>query len=216
VSGNISKSKVLCYKQCPLKYKFCHIDKIPKPKPKAMERGIKVHEFMEDVFDKKFEECKNYDLILKEKLVDNINNFVSKIEEKPIMQEVKLLDDENKITGILDVVFTENGKTILLDYKTGKYKPLFEFEYELALYVHLLEKTKNIKADYWGIFFIDAGEVLIGKVDKNAVENAVVETKEIAELIKKGVFNKKENMFCNWCEYQEECKNEKDCSSSRA
>ena len=53
---SFSYSRWSCWDECPAKYKYKHIDKLPEPKSKAMEKGIEVHRQVAEYIEGKTDE----------------------------------------------------------------------------------------------------------------------------------------------------------------
>jgi len=86
----------------------------------ASNLGTKVHQYIENYFNKKYNEIPN-DL----EIVDRINKF-NILYAKHLYKlnyiggEIKIFSINKKIAGTIDGLFLYKGKIIILDYKTNK------------------------------------------------------------------------------------------------
>ena len=135
----LSKSKVNTYLKCPLEFKFQYIDEIEVPQNKYMALGSDVH-LIAEKFSEKFgdelddvnienellriahEEDIGYDVA---EHIDNLGSFFREVfvenDYKLFCQEEYLLDEENRFSGICDIILEdENGELVVIDYKTSK------------------------------------------------------------------------------------------------
>lgn len=125
-------SKWRDFEQCPAMYYAKHISKEWKEAPNdAMERGSAVH--------KRFEEAVNYELQLPEELA-RFQPFVDgcvqlKAQGASVVPEFKMgmridftrcdyfRDEKLRIRAAFDLYVEQKRSVMLVDYKTGKFKP---------------------------------------------------------------------------------------------
>lgn len=207
----LSKSRVLLYKQCPLKYKFRYVDKIPTPTPDVLLRGIRGHELVEDFFNyptveeaiKNVKSHKHFAEFMEK--VPHIVEFAKKAEKPPTHRELKITDPEEKIIGIVDAVFEYGKQAVVVDYKTGKFNFLDKYRLELAIYTHLVRKELGVEPTHWGIFFIDQGHFSVEPIKQEEIDKAL----ELVKKTRKGIlaekFPKQINPYCKWCEFKDIC-----------
>ena len=124
----LSKSKVNTYLKCPLEFKFQYIDEIEMPSNKYMALGSDVH-LIAEKFSEKFEDDLD-DVDIENELlkiveeedigydltdhIDNLGSFFKRAfvdnDYKLFCQEEYLLDEENRFSGICDIILEdENG-----------------------------------------------------------------------------------------------------------
>lgn len=210
----LSKSSINLYLQCPFKWKRCYIDEVKSIPSPQQERGIRIHEKIEKFYKniKEDDELKTF-ISFELKRLKKLK-AEGKLEDRyiyPLFQELKLENEELGLKGIIDVVFlnSTDDELVVLDYKTGKYKPetLSDYRLELAVYKELLEKSglTDAKVKYWGIHFVDADVLFFEEVKEEYVKDMY----ETVELVREGIENKYfdpcPNEYCHWCQFKKEC-----------
>ena len=171
----ISKSSLNCFIQCPKKYYFLHIEKIPTEQTSAMERGIDVHQFCYDFYDNvkiengnlkiDFDWISGSFLSVTEISKPYIGNFLDfekkrwetckdrKNPEKfffPIFREERFENPKLEILAIVDRIDQKfNQNYTIVEYKTEKYDmkawKLTEFRRELWFEKLVAEGTEQFK-----------------------------------------------------------------------
>ena len=210
----LSKSSINLYLQCPYKWKKSHIDNVEVIPSPAMLRGTKIHNKIENYYKNPTPDNDLKNLIEFDKRRANDmrkqgiepDKFI-----KPLFQELKLSSDKLNLKGILDAVFInpEDGKLIVIDWKTGKYNKdnLNDYRLELAIYKLLLEDSEFVDKEvgYWGIYFIDADKLFFEPVSQKC-ENEVLNTiMEVRRGIEMESFHPKRNMWCKYCQFKGVC-----------
>lgn len=221
----ISKSKVLCYVDCPRLFKFKYILKLPEQVHPAAAIGKTIHSVAEtfyrrvDMFANKDEIGKVIkDLIPdqpceKTKLyADNFHTLIMQgIEEhgeirKPIHTEVVV--EHDGIKGIIDRIDQlPDGAYAIIDYKTGAPKNIKHYMYELSLYAWLAWKCLGIKATKVGIAKLkNKGKILeLFDVTEDDMKKAVALTHEVRAKIEAEEFDMKKGQTCYWCPHKDLC-----------
>jgi hypothetical protein len=128
----------------------------------------------------------------------DINQF------KPLYQELYIEDSELMLRGFIDAVFKDKKGIIIIDWKTGKYRPydLDKYRFELAVYKELFERKYKKKVTSWGIFFVDAGKLFLEGVKEEHVNLMYSTLKRVRQEMGSGKYDKKYSYFCNMCEYK--------------
>jgi len=221
----ISKSKVLCYVDCPRLYKFKYILKLPEQEHPAAGIGKTIHTMAENFYKKanansNREECFE---IIKSLLPDSPcekTKFYAKNFHTLIMQEieehgeikkpayVEVTVEHEGIKGIVDKVIKFNDGTYgVADYKTGSPKNIKHYMYELSLYAWLIEKTKGIKVTKVAVDKLkNKGKIHEWyPVTQNDMRKAVALTRKVEALIKAGEFDMKKGQTCYWCPHKDLC-----------
>lgn len=191
----MSKSRMTTYERCPYAYNFSYIDRI-KGGNMYTEIGNEVHEFIEDVFKvvKPNIDTQKIDNIGKLSLTPNLSykknvllleanrwRNICQLEAgpiqkkeyfKPVYEEEKMYDNENKLVGIVDRVhkchigdafapdtkkFPEfkDGDLVIVENKTGAYtkKKAVSYEEELLWYRMLIRASKGVDIRWGAIYF---------------------------------------------------------------
>jgi len=240
----LSKSKILTYLNCPRQFKYAYIDKEPRPEPEEdspLRIGLDVHSMFEMYYnDPKAAELEPpyesamFSILHKYpgyyKYINFIENFVdfnmTLIKESgvpgylPKATELKLFDKDLNFVGIIDCVFETPSGIVILDFKTGKPKPITEYRIELLLYSILYSKQTGEDVDYVGIFFPRTGTIRMAKIVKpteNPPEKGAFFTideefealstiDEIRRRISMEHFVPSPSFLCNFCDYEDLCK----------
>ena len=204
----LSKSKVNTYLKCPLEFKFQYIDEIEVPENKYMALGSDVH-LIADKFSQKFgdalddvdisnellkiahEEDIGYDLT---DHIDNLSSFFREVfvenDYKLFCQEEYLLDEENRFSGICDIILEdENGDLVVVDYKTSKSSSFSKYRLELCYYKLLVENVCG-KSKY---------------LNDEEINEAVDTLHHVRNEINKGNFPARRQFLCRYCTYKDIC-----------
>lgn len=194
------------YAQCPAKYKYQKIDKLPEPKSQAMERGNAIHK-----------KCENYLTGITAALPTEAKHFAAQ------MQQLKTLDPfvEQKwgftkdwrptswtgsatwYRGIVDAGVLYPDRTAdIVDFKTGKLYETNEDQIELfALSVMLrYPEITHVTARLW---YLDSGDEIIREhsaSDKEALRKDW--EKRVGPMFADTIFAPKPNKFCDWCHFR--------------
>ena len=217
----LSKSQINTYLSCPYKWKRFYIDKIKSKGSTAMIRGIKIHKNVEKFYDN-VEIVNNYIQYkqkygVPKKFIEFENNRLKSCGKdidkyfKPLFQELKVHSEEMGMRGFIDAVYLnpKDDGLIIIDYKTGRYYPekYDDYRFELAIYKELLEKSGKIdcKVKYWGIIFLDQNKLFFEEVGNNSIEKAKKLVREARKGMSEGVYPKKLNEYCKWCQFRGEC-----------
>lgn len=214
--NTFSFSKISTYKECPLKYKYRYIDKLPSKPSIHLIKGSKVHKLLE-----------NYENITPGEYFDVVRNFAEselgqEILSKPSIREHKIkLDarlrandelkkDETRFIGFIDRINVHDGVD-LIDFKTGKYKePKYQDFEQLILYsLYMFDK-----------FDIDEIKLRFVYVEHN-IENTLIFKRESADFYRTQLkadiekiendteFKKCPGPLCPWCDYRDLCNSTK-------
>ncbi len=221
----LSKSQINLFMQCPYRWKLKYIDGIKQKPSGAMYRGSQVHEQIEN-FYKDIEVDKNFNIKKKvspelqkflnfeQKRIHDCKDKTGKFDMKyflPVAQELAVQDKTQKLRGFIDAVYInpEDDGLIIIDWKTGKYRPdyLHEYRFELAMYKELLEKSKKIdgKVMYWGIYFVDADKLFFEKVSERSIKAMYKKVERAREGMDSGNYPCKSGILCKWCDFNDIC-----------
>jgi putative RecB family exonuclease len=263
-----SPSSILVYKQCPRKYFYKYIARMPSPKTIHLVRGSIAHKVMEDVYDigsripldsipddsflvtirmvlqelfRKEWELKADELAELglpaselEAYYDEtrvmINNFFHYLADRmrPLLakgvpakdaflqvkpqREVELHSKAHHVRGYADAIQIEDGKTVIIDYKTSKKCDISaDYRLQLGIYCMIYEELERLP-DEVGIFFLKHGQELRMKVTRELVEAARTECTAIhLNTRSKDLrdYPRSPGPLCNWgrgkCEYYDTC-----------
>ncbi len=256
-----SPSSILMFKQCPRKYYYRYIAKLPTKTSIHLIRGNIAHKVLEDIYDidvsvipeetfpitlrvilqemlRKEWEANQEKLsslgltedeinIYYEETKIMVNNFYHYLMDRMQQQdmtlkeafkhvtpirELRLQSIDKGVMGFADVVQKENGKTVILDYKTSKRAEISE-EYHLQLSIYSLLYGEFEKVpDEVGILFLKHGKEIRLPVSEEMVKKADLEVRFIHENTQsKNIddYSKKPGPLCKWstgqCDYYDLC-----------
>ena len=226
----LSKSQIGIFCQCPQRWKLQYLDRLPQTPNKYQERGTNIHKEIEG-FYKNIKLVKKKggvpDIIIKKDMKD-IEKFVEfekkRIKDcknkegkfdlkyfKPIAQELAVKDKDLMLRGFIDAVYInpKDDGLIIIDWKSGKYRPynLSEYRFELAVYKELLEKSGKVdgKVLYWGIYFVDADKLFFEKVKDVTIKAMYKKIEKVRKDMDSGKYPCKPGVLCKWCDYHNIC-----------
>ena len=230
----LSKSKINTYLKCPLEFKFQYIDEIEAEPNKYMVLGSDVHSVAETFADKFGDELDEvninnelikimndldigYDIT---EHVDNLSLFFKEVfvdnDYKLFSQEEYLLDEENRFSGICDIILEdENGDLVVIDYKTSSSNSFHKYRRELCYYKLLVENVYDRDVSSVGIFFTRNGRLrLLDVCDEDnkrkylndeEISQAVDTLHYVRKQIKNENFPAKRQFLCKYCTYRHIC-----------
>ncbi len=230
----LSKSKINTYLKCPLEFKFQYIDEIEAEPNKYMVLGSDVHSVAETFADKFGDELDEvninnelikimndldigYDIT---EHVDNLSLFFKEVfvdnDYKLFSQEEYLLDEENRFSGICDIILEdENGDLVVIDYKTSSSNSFHKYRRELCYYKLLVENVYNRDVSSVGIFFTRNGRLrLLDVCDEDnkrkylndaEISQAVDTLHYVRKQINNENFPAKRQFLCKYCTYRHIC-----------
>lgn len=230
----ISKSKINTYKKCPREFKYIYVDNFESEPNEYMQLGLDIHSIAENVgaelslkdavtdddiieaFEKHFIESE-FDIT---KHMENLFFFFKDILNsgyKIFNVEEDIYDNEYDIRGIVDLVLEdEDGDLIVIDYKTGKSKPITDYRLELCMYRRLIEfKYPGRTVSSAAIFFTKDGKYRgLNFTDEQKKGSYITEEDYkavfkyinfIRDKIDNNIFPPKKQFLCEYCNFQEQC-----------
>ena len=108
---------------------------------------------------------------------------------------------DRKLTGYVDgLIFLENQRIEIWDWKSGNIKSKNEMKKEMAYY-HILvqEFYPDYKIVKWGMFFTNEGEEVSDFPEMKYVERAKGMILKADSIIELEEFDSKPGFQCNWC-----------------
>ena len=213
----LSKSKVMCFDNCPLKYRFIYIDKLPRAPPSpALANGNKAHSFSETLFDKckiinnefYFDKPKNMsaDMINILQLEMKRFEFLKRHNRldlfKPPFLEIHLENKELGIHGYIDRIEKNRDDTFtLMELKTGNYYSTVKFELD---FYRILCDSNNIDISSHAVMYSKTCEIKHIKFNGfDTINKMISDTKD---AIDNNNFEPKKNQWCYNCEFRDLCK----------
>lgn len=219
-----SWSRYYDYKQCPLKAKLNHLDKIREPKNAAMERGALLHDTIRDYIRGTLKSIKKAgfpaDVV---KWFDVAKKAFKKKSLQPIIEEDWAFTKDwtqtqwNDWNGCvlrvkLDAgVFEENGEILVVtDWKTGKFRTEEVDQYIEQLELQALAALilyPQVKTVVPRLAYVDLG--IIYPQIENSLEFTQADVKKLKTtwakrtkaMLNDTTFAPKPNDKCKWCFY---------------
>ena len=230
----LSKSKINTYLKCPLEFKFQYVDEIEAEPNKYMVLGSDVHSVAEtfaDKFGDELDEVNIHNELLKiandldigydiTEHVDNLSLFFKEVfvdnDYKLFSQEEYLLDEENRFSGICDIILEdENEDLVVIDYKTSNSNSFHKYRRELCYYKLLVENVYEREVSSVGIFFTRNGRLRLLDVCDEDNKRKYLNDEEISQAvdtlhyvrnqIKNENFPAKRQFLCRYCTYRHIC-----------
>jgi hypothetical protein len=198
------------YDQCPAKFKYKHLDRLPDPGSAAMQRGNTIHKMAEDYVVGKL---KTLPVELKHFKAE----FAQLHELKPMVEQAWGFTKEWKHTGRNgwfgdDVwfrskadVFTvyEDDTADLIDHKTGRKYESNKMQVELFSLPGFmrLPTLKHITTRLWYLDQPEDNEVIAEYTAKDAELIKKDWTKRVIPMFVDKKFAPKPNDKCRWCPF---------------
>lgn len=226
-----SFSRIQTFLNCPRKFFFSYVEKIPKPflRNEILEKGSVIHLKLEEYYSKRdtSEEVQKYpeniqavsDEIISRYLKENkIHLNLTKdcevvgVEEKFGFDEsLEICDysDPNAIfRGSIDLIVRHPSTNtyVLIDHKSSKEKTSRESFDQLSIYaIYVNKKYSPSKI----VSFYNYVEYNSSLKKKHSLEDIKKAETQLLENIKKieieNSFDRKLTPLCNYCNYQDEC-----------
>jgi hypothetical protein len=208
-----SYSRYSLYKQCPLKFKLTHIDKLPQPKSPALERGIAIHQEAEDYLNGKHR-------AVPESLKKLAKPLKQIRDEQYAAEDAWGLTKDWEETGFfaqdvwlrlkIDAYGMPRPNVFkMIDFKTGKMRSGYIEQLELyAVCAFSIYDIHTVETELW---YVDNGKI----IDSSENPGATFHVEDYEKLCKrwgyktKPMFNDKTfsptpNQFCGWCHWRKE------------
>jgi ATP-dependent exoDNAse (exonuclease V) beta subunit len=135
-----------------------------------------------------------------EMLLGWLKRYVRKRPSRP-RTEIKLFSKNHKVMGIIDAVFTDNGRILLLDYKTGKKNEITQdIKVQLAIYALLYREKYGRMPDIVAIDFLKHQEEKRFRADQKLIQYAA---QICSDIHKKTISTHEKDYPCKcggWCE----------------
>lgn len=127
-------------------------------------------------------------------------------------RELKMESPQHLVRGFIDAVLKEDGKTVILDYKTSKRLKLSpEYRLQLGIYA-MMHQEHKLPAHEVGILFLKHGKELRIPVDEELVSEAREACADVQLHTRSSNISdypKRPSPLCKWktgqCEYHDIC-----------
>jgi len=135
-----------------------------------------------------------------EMLLGWLERYLKKKHSRP-KTEIKLFSRTHKVMGIIDAVFTDNGRILLLDYKTGKKNEITaDIKVQLAIYALLYKENYRRMPDIVAIDFLKHQEERRFRASEKLIQYAA---QICSDIHKKTISNTEKDYPCQcsgWCD----------------
>lgn len=208
------------YSQCPKRFKYARIDKIPSEGTDrtALIKGGAVHDMLE-----KFPEASTFAAAPKyQPIVDNFiksdlgKKYFSRSSTREHkfalnnkLEECSYYDKENiLVRGSIDYMCLIDGVLNLIDWKTGKYRDEKYQDYDQLILYSIFIFLKYPHINKIIISYVYVEHDLENRVElvrenlNNYVQELISKIKTIENDYE---FKKNPTHLCNWCDYQLHC-----------
>lgn len=203
----LSYSAVKVYEQCPSKYKFSRIDRIPEPSGPFAERGKLLHTEIENALKGELmllsDELKHLEPRIK------AWRDVNAVSEMPIAvdldwKETAYDDKDSLFRGIIDLYYEDGDTAVVLDFKTGKIRDYMD---QVAVYSALVLSCKpHIMQVKPIIEFIDHKQTTNYNVHKREDLKAMQDdlVKRVHRVQFDSVYAPNPSFLCRYCHYRKD------------
>ena len=228
-----SFSRINTYNQCPRKFKFQYIDKLGVFTPsKALDRGKLIHSLLEHNGDlnkvmktSDWAQIRNNKVLTKDDIkeaIETYNTFKNSKIGKWIDSKTQMFNelaiamdkhldiqdynaDNVLFRGYIDKVIRDEDTLILIDYKTGKYKPDMPWDQLMYYGIALFNSMPFDKIIMLNVF-VDHQKVnkqILRREDQKKYQKTLITN--IAEIEKDTEFKKIETKLCEYCDFFSIC-----------
>jgi CRISPR/Cas system-associated exonuclease Cas4 (RecB family) len=219
MNNKLSPSSISTYLQCPRKFYYTYIAKLPSQPIEALEEGGDIHKIIEHYYSLPLPDALSQnDIILNlskaiNDVVGEVNENVKKklmgfveFEKKRVAWKWRLVGCEQEveneyIRGVVDAVFKKQEETYIVDWKSGYNISLTnDYIFQLSVYRWLLKANKSYIV-FLSSTYNNIREVPIIPEDK--VVRIVSLVKEALEG--ETVFERKLSRYCEYCPFNLVC-----------
>jgi ATP-dependent exoDNAse (exonuclease V) beta subunit len=138
-----------------------------------------------------------------------LKRYLRKRHSRP-KTEIKLFSKTHKVMGIIDAIFTDNGRILLLDYKTSKKNEITQdIKVQLAIYALLYKENYGKMPDIVAIDFLKHQEEKRFRANKKLIQYAA---QICSDIRKKTISDNEKDYPCQcggWCEKEFIMENER-------
>lgn len=198
---SISKIKTF---ECPRKFFFRYIKKLPEEKGAAADRGLKIHDAIAKAlegkkYDKEFEQDVNVALnYVGDKIVNQVENRFAIL---PDFTPTEFFDNNGFFRGIIDCVAEKE----IIDWKSGFGQAEFD---QIQVYGYILERLGSMP-EVLTLYYLrkrKADSILYkSKEGKEAFEKMRGQIKIIESYKEEKQFNPNPSPRCSYCGYKRIC-----------
>ena len=198
-------SKLDTYRTCPQKFFYQFVAKLPQPGSAAMDRGSKMHENIEMYLNGWTQELLPELGEWKEQL-DELKKKDFKAEQAlGFDKNWKLLSDWFQpgvwLRAKMDAKYIEDGKLVVIDFKSGKYRLPSTEQVELYAVAGsaMHPEIETVVAEFW---FLDTGDFYKREYTKAALLDLRKQYENyVRPIYADTVWTPAPSAECRWCSY---------------
>lgn len=235
VPESLSYSAIEAFEECPLKYKYGHVLKIPTPPSHALTFGTTIHNTLKDfhtslsmdnklkladlyeMYENNWDPAGYVDQIHREKQFDHGKELLKEYYQKNIDAKIKpealekwfnLRINGVKFNGRIDRIDPlAGGKVEIIDYKTGSAKNQKDVDKNDQLSFYALGATEflGLNPEKLSLYFLETNEKFTTKRTPKQLEEVKNKIVDTIEEISKGDFKATPGRHCDYCSYNEIC-----------
>lgn len=202
-----SYSAIKLYEQCPSKYKFSRIDRIPEPSGDAASRGTLIHAELEHLINGELQT-----------MTDDVKHMLPKItawvecKARPEMQfavddqwsEVEYSSPGAMLRGVIDLYLEDGDTATVIDFKTGKDR---DYSDQVTVYAAVILGSKpHINQVKIAIEFVDLKKTTsyatITRDQLDELKASIVRRMDIIGT--DHIFAPNPSFLCRFCHYRKE------------
>jgi hypothetical protein len=212
--NRMSVSRMQLFEKCPYAYRLSYVEglKCLDEDNERLSQGKQLHELFYLASLKPFPEAIR-EMYGYRKYQDDCERWIefSRLKWRktgtciPLHAEYEIFDEEFNMLMYIDRIDSYEDGLEILDYKTGGYKDISCYRFQLAAYAYFVEKYLKLKVKRWGVFFSQKGMVKYEKADRHKIELVPVMIKLVRERVfdcrDSGVFKKRNTTLCRFCAF---------------
>ncbi|WGA02380.1 putative RecB family exonuclease [Campylobacter phage vB_Cj_QDYZ] len=237
-----SYSRLECFRQCKLKFKYSYIDKISIPKDQtALIKGSYIHWLIEQSFkEEPIEVSKSYhNPLINADQYKEYNEIFKKFKETEKYKNIKDLPalgnevnwaldsklnptnyygNDYVIRGTIDYIAIKNRCAIIIDWKTGKTKDkkYIPDANQLALYAIWAEKVLNVDKIICQFVYVETNDFhTYTYTSDDLIPIKKQFAQDIMSIENEKAFIANPSILCNWCEFKSMCDSFKNSSYNK-
>ncbi|MBD3360722.1 AAA family ATPase [Candidatus Peregrinibacteria bacterium] len=234
--GNrLSYSQIKTFKDCPLKYNYRYLMKVPIPSSHSTNFGTSIHETLKDfyqhikdgesvdfgllknIYEKNWisqgYESKNHEETRKKKGLEILKNYYNKnkdpwIAPKYLERSFNVKIGNYLINGRIDRLDElKDGTFEVIDYKTGRMPkdPKLKNDLQLSIYALACRDIFKIPVSKLSIYFLEENKKVSTTRTNEQLDDLINEISKLIEEMKVSKFPAKPNFYCQFCDFRLIC-----------
>ncbi len=200
----VSYSRWQVYDQCPARFKYAYLDRLPEEKGPALERGSLIHSEAESYLKRELRELPSS--------LDKFTQDFKRLRKVRAQSEIQVavsrdwtptewFGEDVWLRAVFDAVVLKKKLAWIIDFKTGKQRPVAHAR-QLELYGAMgfaLYPVEEIATELW---YLDTGVVEVcdfKREDAKRLQKLWVE--RLAPMAEDETFAPSPSPLCRWCSF---------------